>query len=185
VRRVAVLSGAFNPVTVAHIALTNAAQSIADEVICVVPRVYPHKEVEGATIEQRLEMLSLARGPHKTRTTEKGLFIEIARELRASDPAADIHFVCGRDAADRVLNWDYGDPKFAERMIEEFGLLVASRQGKFDIPAHLAHRVRTLTMPENYDEVSSTEVRRRIAAGEPWEHLVPKEISAFIRRIYG
>ena len=183
-KRVAILSGAFNPLTVAHLALTNAAESVADEVICVVPRVYPHKKLEGASIEQRLEMLRLAPGRHKIRTTEKGLFIDIARELRRADPEADIHFICGRDAADRVLNWDYGDPKFAERMLEEFALLVASRQGELDIPAHLAHRVRTLAMPACYDEVSSTEVRRRIAGGEPWEHLAPQEIRRLIREIY-
>jgi nicotinate (nicotinamide) nucleotide adenylyltransferase len=184
VKRVAVLSGAFNPVTVAHLALTRAAQSVADEVICVVPRVYPHKELEGATLEQRLEMLNRALGQHKTRTTEKGLFIDIARELRAADPAAEIDFICGRDAAERVLNWDYGDPTFAERMLEEFGLIVAARQGEFNIPAHISHRIRTLPMSVSFDDVSSTEVRRRIVGGEPWEHLAPKEIHSLVREIY-
>jgi len=44
--------------------------------------------------------------------------------------------------------------------------------------------VRRLELEEDFSEVSSTEVRRRIAAGEAWEHLVPVAIEDYVRRIY-
>ena len=69
-------------------------------------------------------------------------------------------------------------------MLEEFGLLVAARQGEFAIPPHFSHKVRPLLMNDGFDDVSATEVRRRIAAGEPWEHLVPPEILTLVRQIY-
>ena len=41
-----------------------------------------------------------------------GLFVEIAAECRvAYGEDAQLTFLCGRDAADRILNWDYGDPE--------------------------------------------------------------------------
>src|ERR1700722_19308460 len=94
---IAVLSGAFNPLTRAHLALVDAGLSVADEVVCVVPRSYPHKTFEGAAFEERLEMLRQAQGGYQVVVTEGGLFVDIARELRRTRPDARIDFLCGRD----------------------------------------------------------------------------------------
>ncbi len=126
----------------------------------------------------------LQKTPYRVETTDGGLFIEITREMRARERESEIYFVCGRDAAERILNWDYGEPGFAERMLQEFGLLVAARQGEFTAPEPFAQRVIPLRLNGNFDDVSSTEVRRRIAAGEPWEDLVPEEIVDLVRKVY-
>jgi nicotinic acid mononucleotide adenylyltransferase len=89
-------------------------------------------------------------------------------------------FICGRDAAERIVNWDYGRPGVFEEMLGEFDLLVAPRQGSWRHPS-----VLELSLPCDFDSVSATEVRQRIASGEPWEHLVPESIRAMARRIYG
>ena len=68
---------------------------------------------------------------------EGGLFVEIAREARVHYPGAEIYLVCGRDAAERILTWDYGDPEFAEKMLHEFGLLVAPRSGEYVPPEQI------------------------------------------------
>jgi nicotinate-nucleotide adenylyltransferase len=182
-KRVGVLAGAFNPVTRAHIALADAALRAVDEVICVVPRVYPHKHFHGAALEDRVEMLRIAgAGRYRIEITEGGLFIDIARELRQTE--TDVAFVCGRDAAERILHWDYGEAGAIEKMLDEFSLLVAERGGKYEAPEHLRHRVHPLSLAADFSDVSSTEVRRRIAAGEPWEHLVPAAIADHVRTIY-
>ncbi len=179
-KRIGVLAGAFNPLTRAHVALAEAAREHVNEVICVVPRVYPHKEFHGAALEDRIAMLR--QSGYRVETTAGGLFIDIARELRQDD--TETVFVCGRDAAERIIHWDYGDPRAIEKMLDEFSLLVAERGGRYEAPAHLRHRVHALALAEDFSDVSSTEVRRRIAAGEPWEHLVPEAIIDQVRRIY-
>ena len=131
-KRIAILAGAFNPLTRAHVALADAASAVVDEVICIVPRVYPHKQFEGAGLDHRLAMLR--RTPYRAETTQGGLFIEIAREMRTKEPESELYFLCGRDAAERILNWDYGEAGFVQRMLQEFGLLVAARQGEFLVP---------------------------------------------------
>jgi nicotinate-nucleotide adenylyltransferase len=180
VKSVGVLAGAFNPLTKAHLALANAARAIVDEVIFVVPRAYPHKEFHGASLEDRIAMLRMAN--HRVAVTEGGLFIDIARELR--QPDTEIYFICGRDAAARIIEWDYGEGGSIEKMLSEFSLLIAERGGAYEAPEHLRHRVQRLELDEDWSDVSSTEVRRRIAAGEPWEHLVPAPIVDRVRRIY-
>jgi len=180
-KRVGVLAGAFNPVTRAHMALAEAAGKIVDEVVCVVPRVYPHKHFHGAGLEERVEMLKLAGGRYRVEVAAGGLFIDIARELK--QPGAEICFICGRDAAERVIGWDYGEAGAIEKMLAEFSIFVAERGGSYEAPTHLRHRVHRLEI-DDFSDVSSTEVRRRIAAGEPWEHLVPEAIVGHVSRIY-
>ncbi len=181
-KRIGILAGAFNPVTKAHLALADAALGSVDEVVCVVPRTYPHKHFHGAALEDRIEMLRLAGGRYRVEITAGGLFIDIARELRRD--GEEISLICGRDAAERIIHWDYGRPGAIDEMLEEFSLLVAERGGSYEAPEHLRHRVRHLELADDFNDVSSTEVRRRIAEGEPWEHLVPEAIIERVRRIY-
>lgn len=181
-KRIGVLAGAFNPVTRAHLALAEAAGKVVDEVVCVVPRAYPHKHFHGAGLEERIEMLKLAGGKYRVETAAGGLFVDIARELRKPD--AEISFICGRDAAERVIEWDYGEADAIEKILAEFSILVAERGGTYEAPAHLRHRVHRLELGEDFSNVSSTEVRRLIATGEPWEHLVPEAIVDRVRKIY-
>lgn len=181
------LAGSFNPPTSAHLELISAAGFHSDEVLCVIPRAFPHKEYFGATLEQRLEMMAYADPGfgYSIASSEAGLFLDIARECREQYPgAAELYLVCGRDAAERVLTWDYGRPGAVGEMLAEFELLVAARQGEFEPPREFRHRVHNLTMRGEYGSVSSTEVRERIARGEPWEHLVPEEIVDRVRQIY-
>jgi len=186
-QKLGVLAGGFNPPTVAHEGLVNAARYHVDEVLCVVPTALPHKEYFGASLEQRLEMLVESQIPSlgSIASSEAGLFVEIARECRehyGSD--VQLYFICGRDAAERVLNWDYGRAGVVDEMLGDFELLVAARQGEFDPPPEFSGRIHRMYLPGDHDLVSSTEVRERIARGEPWEHLVPGEIAERVRRIY-
>lgn len=183
-KQLGVLAGAFNPVTRAHLALADAARDVVDEVVCVLPRAYPHKELHGASLAERLEMLRRASNGYRVEVTEGGLFIDIARELRAAEPETEIYFICGRDAAERVLGWDYGKAGAIDEMLEVFGLLVANREGNLSVPEELRRSIHDLKMAANFDEVSSTEVRRRIEAGEPWQHLVPEPITHMVEEIY-
>ena len=185
--RVAVLAGSFNPPTNAHLELIQAAGFHADEILCVIPRAFPHKEYFGATLDQRLEMMAHAdRGlGYSIASTGAGLFIDIARECREQySRDAKLLFVCGRDAAERVLTWDYGREGAVEEMLSEFELLVAARRGEFEPPREFRNRIHSLAVRGAFDAVSSTEVRERIAKREQWEHLVPEEIVERVREIY-
>jgi nicotinate-nucleotide adenylyltransferase len=186
-RRLGILSGSFNPPTRAHLALARAALAEVDEVLFVLPRAFPHKQYEGASFADRIGMLERAvedEPRFSIAATDRGLFIEIARECRTVYDDAALFFLCGRDAAERIVNWDYGDPGAFAEMLEVFELLVAARQGEYIPPEPLAGRIHPLAMETEYDNVSASEVRRRIGCGEDWEELVPESIAPMVKRIY-
>jgi nicotinic acid mononucleotide adenylyltransferase len=182
-RKLGLLPGSFNPPTRAHLALADAALNEVDEVLLVLPGILPHKAWEGATLEQRTGMLSLitsSRARVGAAVSEGGLFAEIAREARALYADAEIYIVCGRDAAERIVGWDYGEPDAIMRQLQEFRLLVAPRAGCYDAPPNLAHAIQPLPLA-TYDEFASSRVRERSAG---WRDLVPEEIAHLVESIY-
>jgi nicotinate-nucleotide adenylyltransferase len=185
-RNIAVFPGTFNPVTVAHLALAEAALTVAGEVLFVLPRTFPHKSYSGASFAQRVQLLRLAlegRDRFSIAASDGGLFVEIAGECRAAYGPARISFLCGRDAAERIATWDYGDPRAFESMLGQFDFLVAARSGEYVPPSR--HRQAFTALPVgSLDHVSASEVRARIARGEPWEHLVPPAVQNLAREIY-
>jgi nicotinate (nicotinamide) nucleotide adenylyltransferase len=184
--KLAILPGAFNPPTRAHLAMADAALTMADEVLFALPRAFPHKEYTGSEFETRLEWLraALAGYPRfSLAITEGGLFIEIAQEVRAVYGAdTELFFLCGRDAAERIVSWDYGEGDGIHKQLESFALLVAARGGVYEPPLEIRNRVHKLALPLELDEVSSSEVRRRIRAGEPWRDLVPDSIAKLMEQ---
>lgn len=184
-----VLPAAFNPPTLAHLALAQAALATAGEVLFVLPREFPHKPYEGATFDQRVEMLlavTSAEPRFSIAASDGGLFAEIAEECReAYGEDVRLLFICGRDAAERIVTWDYGEPRAFERMIARFELLVAPRAGCYQAPAGIQDRIHPMELAEDISLISATEVRARLRRGEPWEHLVPPEIVHLVRAIYG
>ncbi|MGA2117375.1 MAG: adenylyltransferase/cytidyltransferase family protein [Bryobacteraceae bacterium] len=187
--KLGVLPGTFNPVTNAHLALAEAALRVLDHIVLVLPRQFPHKGYSGASLDQRLEMLAQVAANHRqlsVATSEGGLYLEIARECRAAlGDALDVVFVCGRDAAERIATWDYGSPGAAEAMRREFRLLVAARGGPYQPPLDWQSSIDVLPLDPCFEDVSATEIRRRAAVGEPWQHLAPAAIHPLIRQIYG
>ncbi len=187
-RRLAVLPGTFNPPTRAHLALARAALASVDEVLFVLPRAFPHKAYAGASFEARARMLAAAVGDEprfSIASADGGLFIEIARQCRqAYGPDVEVLILCGRDAAERAVNWDYGRLDAFLDQLREYRLLVAPRDGSYQPPPEFEDSIEALAAVEGCDEVSATEVRGRIRRGEPWEHLVPPPIVELVREIY-
>ncbi len=192
-RRVGILPAAFNPVTVAHLEMARQArrQYGLDEVLFLLPLRLPHKEYTGASLPQRLEMLraALAAEPQfAIGSTDRGLFLDIARECRPDyGPQAEFFFLCGRDAAERIAAWDYGEEIPFGEQLQQFQVLVAPRGGPYVPPAQWAGRMHPLSVSPGMAAVSSSTVREAIAAGGAWAHLVAAGVAAIIRRdrLYG
>ena len=188
ISRLGVLPGTFNPPTRAHLALADAALAHCDEVLFVLPRALPHKHYGGIGFHDRLRLLQHAVAPRPrfaAAVSLGGLFLEIAAECRAFyGETVDIAFLCGRDAAERIVGWKYEREEMLAEMFQQFSLLVARRQGEYVAPAHLAPRIRCLDIEEGWDSVSATEVRERIAAGREWRDLGPHNIQAEVSRLY-
>jgi len=185
--RVAIFPGSFNPPTVAHLALATAALARADEVVFILPQAFPHKDFSGVDFASRLELL-LAAVDHPRftiATTAGGLFLDIAHELRPHYDEAAFHFLCGRDAAERIVDWPYPEPGTLERMFQAFSLLVAARAGQYQPPAVYARAITALQLEADFSHVSATQVRQLIEAQGDWQALIPAAIAPQVARLYG
>ena len=139
--RLGVLGGAYNPVTLAHLAIADTVVSTfgIHEVLFVLPQVPPHKTIFGASLEQRLEMMRLAveERPYATvGLSTHGLFLDMYQGLlEVYRRHTEVFFLTGRDAAERILTWPYDNAEVALRqMLTAFQLIVCDRAGPFHLP---------------------------------------------------
>lgn len=187
-KSVALFPGTWNPPTIAHVEIAQAALREVDEVVWVLPRALPHKQFDGAPFDERCAMLeSLVRehAQFSAAVSDGGLYVDIAAEARAYfSPQTEIVMVLGRDAAERIAGWDYGAAGVFDDLVRQHRLLVAARHGEYEPDRRHRGRISRLPMDAAWDEVSSSEVRRRIARGESWRELVHPAVAGSIARLY-
>jgi nicotinate-nucleotide adenylyltransferase len=192
--RLGVLGGAYNPITLAHLAIADAAvaEMHLHEVLFCLPQVPPHKTIFGASLEQRLDMMELAVRDRSYATVglcSHGLFLDIERALRSQyTPETEVFFITGRDAAERILTWEYEDTERAlSEMFSAFQFIVCDREGEFvmpDDPRLIPYhsRIHHFAIPDGLDHISSTALRERLEQGQPVDDLVPAAVADFIRQ---
>lgn len=183
--RIGVLGGSFDPVHIGHLAVAVAARHALhlDQVLLVVANdpwqksgdrpITPAEErfalVEAAVVD--LEGIAASRieidrgGPSYT--------IDTLHDLRGRWPGSPLHVVVGADVAASLGTWHRSAelPAMAT-------LVVAERAGGPAGPEPPGWTVVHLPVPRL--DVSSSDLRRRLAAGEPVDVLVPP---AVIRRM--
>lgn len=191
--RLGVLGGAYNPITLAHLAMADTAVRAFDlhELLFLLPEVPPHKTIFGASLEQRLAMMQLAvrDTPYAAvGLSTHGLFIDIYHGLQDVYPQApEVFFVTGRDAAERILTWDYADPTATlEQMFTAFQLIVCDRDGAFHLPddprlSPFRHRLHRCALSTGYNYIASTVVRERCQQRLPLDDLVPRAVAQYIQ----
>lgn len=203
--------GTFDPVHDGHVAIARAARDgLQAEVTLLPARDPPHKAVTGADATQRAEMLELAIAGEpglmvdrrELRRAGPSYSVDTLGELRAEGGAdAPIAWLVGADSLRQLHTWH----RWRE-LFERAHLVVVQRPGTDsdmaalravspDVAEMVEQRRRPLDalsgsphggfamlpLPGLRPE-SSTELRRRIAAGEAWEQWVPPTVAAYIVR---
>ena len=202
--------GSFDPVHRGHLAVARAVRDLLGAEVALVPAADPpHKERTHAEAGARAEMLELAiagePGMHVDRR-ELGrdgpsYTVDTLRLIRAAEgPYRAIAWVVGGDSLLQLDRWHRWRELFAHGHV-----LAVERPGAPLDPATVQREALTvhrgiefrrrdaasladspaggyavLALPELRGE-SSTEVRRRIAAGEDWAAMVPPAVAGYIR----
>lgn len=196
--RLGVLSGAFDPLTRAHLALARHAQETwgLGEVLFAISKVVVGKGAAGgACFEDRLLILKLSAERHGFGVLlfNRGLYVEQAEALRQAFPSARPFFLIGFDKIVQILDPCYYMDRDAalRRLFTLATFLVAPRQdrGRQDLESLLRKpenrpyqaKVFYLPFPDEYRNVSSTLVREAVREGRPIASFVPEEVEAFIQ----
>lgn len=204
--------GTFDPVHAGHLGVARHARDVLDAEVALMPAADPpHKGPTRASAAQRAQMLQLAvEGEPGLRVdlrelqrTGPSYTVDTLQELRAqAGPTAPCAILVGADSFRTLDTW--------HRWRELFGLahiVVAGRGAQ----GHHADASRAQTDPQWREATdtrwvddpralhrapagllfalqqplfpqSATELRRRIAADEPWEAWVAPAVAAYIRR---
>jgi nicotinate-nucleotide adenylyltransferase len=186
-----VLGGAFNPPHIGHLVLAQeaAAQLELDLVLLVPTGEAPHKRIEpepGA--ELRLELARLAVegdellevGDFEVRRHGPSYTYRTLEALREQRPADELFLLMGADVAAGLESWE--QPR---RVLELARIGLAARPGaSLDEAAGALARLgapepaQVIRMPQL--DVSSTDVRRRVAERRPVRYLVPDAVAGLI-----
>jgi nicotinate-nucleotide adenylyltransferase len=191
-RRLGVLGGTFDPIHHGHLfaAEESRSQLGLERVLFMPAGTPPHKPDRSvAPIHHRLQMVELAlvgkpyfaisradvdrSGPAYT--------VETFELLRAKwGPEPTLYFIEGADSFADILTWYQ-----PQRLIELCELAVVERPGvEIDLPSlekqlpGLTGRLHWVEMP--CLEISSSDLRARVRAGQPISYLVPPAVEAYI-----
>ena len=192
--RIGILGGSFNPPHLAHLVCASeaAAQLSLDRVLLTPVAAPPHKEAEQDPGPQaRLELCRLAiAGDERLGVCDLEVVrggpsytVDTLRELHARTPEDHLTFIVGGDIALGLPSWH--EP---EAVLDLARLAVAERSGagREEIAGRLAQHFGDAAAPVFFDmprvDISSSQIRRRVAQGDPIRYLVPDSVAEQIAR---
>jgi nicotinate-nucleotide adenylyltransferase len=175
VERLGIFGGTFDPVHVGHLAAACAAhyQLQLDRVLLMVaPQPWQKEASVVAPPEARYEMVEAAIAGYEELEVSR---LELDRSgptytmdtielLRA--PERELFLVMGADTAAGLETWSR-----ANELKDSVTIAIVERDGVQSSPPPESWRVEHVHMPRL--DISSTDLRRRISAGEPVEFLIP------------
>jgi nicotinate-nucleotide adenylyltransferase len=196
--RIGILGGAFNPPHIGHLVCAQEAllQLELEKVVFMPVGKAPHRELEGDPgAEARLELVELAIADD-SRFEVSRLEIERSgpsytsdtlRTLREESPDDELFLILGGDQAAALASWHEPEEVLALAQLavvertnwsrNAIGITIGRLKG--------AERIQYIDMP--IIQVSSSVVRRRVAAGLPVRYLVPDTVASYIAEhgLYG
>jgi len=190
VSRIGILGGTFDPIHAGHLAAAEAAIACADldRVVFVPASVPPHRPPAVAQAQQRLEMCRLATAGDQRfavadvelRREGPSYTVDTLVELHRHHPSDELFLVLGWDAARLFPTWREPD-----QVRSLASMVIVGRPGS-DAPEEaqlkavgLGGEGVVLCLRPTPD-VSASEIRRAVAAGEPISGKVPTPVERYI-----
>ena len=189
-RRIGILGGTFDPIHNGHLAIAEETRvALGFERVLLVPAArQPLKRGEhAATPQQRLEMAWLACAdnaafevsPMEIERAGPSYTVDTLETLHAAE-LGELHFIVGADAAADLYRWHA-----AGRIVALARIVVVGRPGfaldQMTFGHHLPGLSARLTLLEGPGlDISSSELRRRVAAGRPIRYQTPQAVVEYI-----
>lgn len=185
-----IFGGAFNPVHNGHVNLAREAiEQLKLRKLLIIPTYEsPHKATKLLPFDTRMEMCRLAfEGiSDKCEVTVSDIerqmggvsyTINTIRELAGQCPEAQFYLLIGGDMLFSFREWY----KY-ESILKESKVCAVARGGDnfTDMLEFAAEMGRVKVLPTNVVDVSSTEIRGKLAAGKDISELVPQNVAEYI-----
>lgn len=186
------LGGTFDPPHIGHLIVAQEArwQLGLDEVRLVPARHPPHKEAHDiAPAERRADWLERAVADKEGLAVSRlelgrdgpSYTADTLRAMHAAEPGLRLWFILGADQLAGFPGWREPEEILALARLAVVARGYISREELAELADSVAPGCCDL-LDVPFIGVSSSMIRRRIAAGEPFSHLVPPEVDAALRR---
>ena len=184
-RRVGIFGGSFDPVHAAHVALAEAAMAELrlDEVRWI-PAGQPWQKARTMTpAADRVAMLqgAIAHEPRFTldcieiNRPGDSFTLDTVHALVAAHPRTQWFLLIGQDQYTALHSW-----RDWQTLLGLVVLAVANRPGDMRQPHAEVQRFAHRMVPLPMLDISSTDIRQRVAAGADISHLVPPVVARYI-----
>ena len=204
--KIGLVGGTFDPIHKGHVLLGQMArEQFALDEIWFLPAGQPYFK-EGKSISSRLARLAMTRRAvaplpwarvcdMELKREGRTYTFETVEELNAAYPAHEFSFIFGADCLDQLENW-----KEPRRILAGAEIIAAGRGRGADYAAMeekaaalmqcFGGRIRILKMHQETRpagavsvlDLSSTQVRERVATGLPIEGMLPEVTEAYVKR---
>ena len=194
--RLGVLGGTFDPVHAGHLAAAKAAMDCAalDRVLFVPASQPPHRGPAAANAQQRLEMCTLAiAGEPRFAASDVELnragpsyTVDTLSDLRRLNPDQELFLILGWDAARLFPTWHRPDEVRALASIVVVARPGSEAPSEADLePVGLGGDGVSICL-EPTPDISASEIRSAVAAGESIAGKVPVAVEQYIgaHRLY-
>lgn len=183
--KIGLFFGSFNPIHIGHLILANHIQQFTDlqQVWFVVTPRSPFKVNETlANDYQRLEMVNLAIEQYPNLRSSNVEFdlpqpnytIHTLAHLRERFPEHTFSLIMGEDNLTHLHKW-----KNADFMLREYDIFVYPRLHE-DVKKPKVDMARITKVDAPVIEISSTQIRKQIAAGNRVRPLLPPEVFTYV-----
>ena len=186
-KRLGILGGTFDPIHSGHLIL---AEQLKEElklqkVIFIPSANPPHKEnCPISSAKDRLQMVKIAIRDNpdflisdiELKRKGKSYTIDTLTRIVKLYKDSELFFLLGSDAINELQDW-----KEPEKIFQKVKVVIALRPGFDRINPENRFVKRSLLIPINGLNISSTQVRERVRQGKSIRYLVPQGVEEFIQ----
>jgi nicotinate-nucleotide adenylyltransferase len=196
-KRIAIFGGSFNPIHNGHLLVAQAVFEAFgfDQLLLVPCQISPFKQGQDGTVvadaSQRLDMLRLAVGSDsrfdicdiEAKRQGVSYTIDTVRELMTLHPNTRFSLVMGMDSLLDLYRW-----RQANELVSLCDIVTVQRPGCDEVPSpsalhfplEVAEKIVKNVLRGRLCDISSTEIRQRIAEGRSIRYLVPLAVEDYI-----
>lgn len=194
-RKVGILGGTFNPIHIGHVLIAqDALEQVGLDCVKFIPSATPpHKQANKlASAADRIAMIKLAiRSDRRFEVDDleikrggKSYSVDTLTELRKREPRTRFYFIIGSDSLRELHTW-----REIGRLAKLCTFVTLARPGfqakhaaKLKLDAVTIRKIQRHIVRGHVCDVSSSEIRERIARGRSIRYLVPDAVDDYIRR---
>jgi nicotinate-nucleotide adenylyltransferase len=187
VSRIGLFGGSFDPVHNAHVALAHEAlERLPLDELRWIPAGQPWqktRKLAGGVHREAMVSLAIGGEPRfkldtcELRRRGPSFTLDTVRELQAARPDNEWFLIIGQDQYTGLHTW-----RDWRELISRVTLVVAKRPGVTAWPHPDLLRAEQRAVPLPMMDVSSTDIRLRVAQGLPIDELVPPAVARYIEQ---